>query len=105
MLAEVKFWEDLLAKFREKFSLILHARSAYGSTKFIRIMHFLTVATGCLDKKSLQLGPDDHLHLEGFASNVFAKADKQDRAGKADLYDKFSFYECGYYDTSLLKIF
>ncbi|KAJ0481775.1 putative vacuolar protein sorting-associate protein Vta1/Callose synthase [Helianthus annuus] len=39
------------------------------------------------DKKSLQLGPDDHLHLEGFASNVFAKADKQDRAGKADLSD------------------
>nr|GEX33883.1 hypothetical protein [Tanacetum cinerariifolium] len=37
------------------------------------------------DKKALQLGPDDHLHLEGFASNVFAKADKQDRAGRADL--------------------
>ncbi|KAK3030007.1 hypothetical protein RJ639_038106 [Escallonia herrerae] len=39
------------------------------------------------DKKSLKLGPDDNLHLEGFALNVFAKADKQDRAGRADLYD------------------
>lgn len=38
------------------------------------------------DKKSLKLGPDDHLHVEGFALNVFAKADKQDRAGRADLY-------------------
>lgn len=38
------------------------------------------------DKKSLKLGPDDNLHLEGFALNVFAKADKQDRAGRADLY-------------------
>lgn len=38
------------------------------------------------DKKSLNLGPDDSLHLEGFALNVFAKADKQDHAGRADLY-------------------
>lgn len=37
------------------------------------------------DKKSLKLGPEDSLHLEGFALNVFAKADKQDRAGRADL--------------------
>ncbi|GJY62473.1 homolog of mammalian LYST-interacting protein 5-like protein [Tanacetum coccineum] len=44
------------------------------------------------DKKSLQLGPDDHLHLEGFASNVFAKADKQDRAGRADLNTAKTFY-------------
>jgi hypothetical protein len=43
------------------------------------------------DKKSLKLGPEDHLHLEGFALNVFAKADKQDRAGRADLYVKFCF--------------
>jgi vacuolar protein sorting-associated protein VTA1 len=34
----------------------------------------------------LTLGPDDNLHLEGFASSVFAKADKQDRAGRADMY-------------------
>ncbi|XP_071736588.1 protein HOMOLOG OF MAMMALIAN LYST-INTERACTING PROTEIN 5-like [Rutidosis leptorrhynchoides] len=44
------------------------------------------------DKKSLQLGPDDHLHIEGFASNVFAKADKQDRAGRADLNTAKTFY-------------
>ncbi|GMP52324.1 hypothetical protein CsSME_00018197 [Camellia sinensis var. sinensis] len=44
------------------------------------------------DKKSLKLGPDDHLHLEGFASNVFAKADKQDRAGRADLNTAKTFY-------------
>ena len=28
------------------------------------------------DKKSLKLGPEDSLHLEGFAMNVFAKANK-----------------------------
>nr|GMC51738.1 protein HOMOLOG OF MAMMALIAN LYST-INTERACTING PROTEIN 5 [Ipomoea batatas] len=44
------------------------------------------------DKKSLQLGPDDHLHLEGFALSVFAKADKQDRAGRADLNTAKTFY-------------
>ncbi|KAG6494721.1 hypothetical protein ZIOFF_042482 [Zingiber officinale] len=37
------------------------------------------------DKKTLQLGPQDNLYVEGFASNLFAKADKQDRAGRADL--------------------
>jgi vacuolar protein sorting-associated protein VTA1 len=26
----------------------------------------------------MTLGPDDNLHVEGFALNVFAKADKQD---------------------------
>ncbi|KAL2972896.1 hypothetical protein AAZX31_14G018100 [Glycine max] len=35
------------------------------------------------DKKSIQLGPEDNLYLEGFALNVFGKADKQDRAGRA----------------------
>ncbi|KAL6544513.1 hypothetical protein OROMI_023375 [Orobanche minor] len=44
------------------------------------------------DKKSLSLGPDDHLHMEGFALNVFAKADKQDRAGRADLNTAKTFY-------------
>ncbi|KAL6999202.1 hypothetical protein U1Q18_000362 [Sarracenia purpurea var. burkii] len=44
------------------------------------------------DKKSLKLGPDDYLHLEGFASNVFARADKQDRAGRADLNTAKTFY-------------
>ncbi|EPS64693.1 hypothetical protein M569_10088 [Genlisea aurea] len=44
------------------------------------------------DKKSLTLGPDDHLHVEGFALNVFGKADKQDRAGRADLNTAKTFY-------------
>ncbi|KAK2639847.1 hypothetical protein Ddye_027642 [Dipteronia dyeriana] len=44
------------------------------------------------DKKSLKLGPEDSLHLEGFALNVFTKADKQDRAGRADLTTAKTFY-------------
>lgn len=36
------------------------------------------------DKKSVKLSQDDNLYVEGFASNIFAKADKQDRAGRAD---------------------
>ncbi|KAL1562977.1 protein OF MAMMALIAN LYST-INTERACTING PROTEIN 5-like [Salvia divinorum] len=44
------------------------------------------------DKKSVNLGPDDHLHVEGFALNVFSKADKQDRAGRADLNTAKTFY-------------
>ncbi|KAL5199366.1 hypothetical protein ABZP36_020569 [Zizania latifolia] len=44
------------------------------------------------DKKSLTLGSDDQLHLEGFALNVFAKADKQDRAGRADINTAKTFY-------------
>lgn len=44
------------------------------------------------DKKSIQIGPEDNLYLEGFALNVFGKADKQDRAGRADLYDNITLY-------------
>lgn len=44
------------------------------------------------DKKSLKLGPEDNLYLEGFALNLFAKADKQDRAGRADLNTAKTFY-------------
>ncbi|XP_074583459.1 protein HOMOLOG OF MAMMALIAN LYST-INTERACTING PROTEIN 5 [Curcuma longa] len=44
------------------------------------------------DKKSLQLGPEDNLYVEGFASNLFTKADKQDRAGRADLNTAKTFY-------------
>ncbi|KAH0941998.1 hypothetical protein HID58_001635, partial [Brassica napus] len=44
------------------------------------------------DKKSLTLSPDDNMHVEGFALNVFAKADKQDRAGRADLGTAKTFY-------------
>ena len=44
------------------------------------------------DKKTLKLGPEDYLYVEGFALNVFAKADKQDRAGRADLYVGLLFW-------------
>ncbi|KAJ4793861.1 Vacuolar protein sorting-associated protein VTA1 [Rhynchospora pubera] len=44
------------------------------------------------DKKTLKLASDDNLYLEGFASNVFAKADKQDRSGRADLNTAKTFY-------------
>ncbi|KAG6637681.1 protein HOMOLOG OF MAMMALIAN LYST-INTERACTING PROTEIN 5 [Carya illinoinensis] len=44
------------------------------------------------DKKSLKLGPEDNLHLEGFALNVFEKADKQDRGGRSDLNTAKTFY-------------
>ncbi|XP_020588067.1 protein HOMOLOG OF MAMMALIAN LYST-INTERACTING PROTEIN 5 [Phalaenopsis equestris] len=44
------------------------------------------------DKKALKLGPEDNLYVEGFASNVFAKADKQDRARRADLNTAKTFY-------------
>jgi hypothetical protein len=37
------------------------------------------------DKKVVKLSPDDNMYMEGFALRVFAKADKQDRAGRADL--------------------
>ncbi|KAL4311855.1 hypothetical protein GQ457_01G006640 [Hibiscus cannabinus] len=40
------------------------------------------------DKKSVKLGHENNLHLEGFALNVFAKADKQDRAGRADFLSR-----------------
>lgn len=44
------------------------------------------------DKKAVKLGPEDNLYVEGFASNVFARADKQDRAGRADLNTAKTFY-------------
>ncbi|GMJ15982.1 extensin-like, homolog of mammalian LYST-INTERACTING PROTEIN5 [Hibiscus trionum] len=44
------------------------------------------------DKKTVKLGPEDNLHLEGFALNVFSKADKQDRAGRSDLNTAKTFY-------------
>jgi hypothetical protein len=42
------------------------------------------------------VGPEDNLYLEGFALNVFGKADKQDRAGRADLYVKLLLLKCIY---------
>ncbi|CAM6086965.1 unnamed protein product [Calypogeia fissa] len=44
------------------------------------------------DKKTVKLGPDDNMYLEGFATRVFSKADKQDRAGRADLNTAKTFY-------------
>ncbi|CAL1384662.1 unnamed protein product [Linum trigynum] len=44
------------------------------------------------DKKTVKLGPEDNYYLEGFAQNVFSKADKQDRAGRADLNTAKTFY-------------
>ncbi|KAG6549891.1 hypothetical protein Mapa_008873 [Marchantia paleacea] len=44
------------------------------------------------DKKVVKLSPDDNMYLEGFALSVFAKADKQDRAGRADLNTAKTFY-------------
>ncbi|KAJ7535578.1 hypothetical protein O6H91_12G039300 [Diphasiastrum complanatum] len=44
------------------------------------------------DKRVVKLSTDDHLYVEGFALNVFAKADKQDRAGHADLITAKTFY-------------
>ncbi|XP_019459629.1 PREDICTED: protein HOMOLOG OF MAMMALIAN LYST-INTERACTING PROTEIN 5-like isoform X2 [Lupinus angustifolius] len=44
------------------------------------------------DKNSIQLGHEDNLYVEGFALNVFGKADKQDRAGRADLNTAKTFY-------------
>ncbi|CAL0317457.1 unnamed protein product [Lupinus luteus] len=51
-----------------------------------------TVLLSVQDKKSIQLEPEDNLHVEGFALNVFGKADKQDRAGRADLNTAKTFY-------------
>lgn len=44
------------------------------------------------DKKTVKLGPDDNMYLEGFATRVFSKADKQDRASRADLNTAKTFY-------------
>lgn len=44
------------------------------------------------DKKTVKLGSDDNMYLEGFATRVFSKADKQDRAGRADINTAKTFY-------------
>lgn len=53
--------------------------------------------------------PDDSLHIEGFALNVFAKADKQDRADRADKYVNPSCYthylESSIYNLILITTF
>ncbi|XP_059666456.1 protein HOMOLOG OF MAMMALIAN LYST-INTERACTING PROTEIN 5 [Cornus florida] len=62
-------------------------RTKYTNSLLVSLMKQLEK-----DKMSLKLGPDDSLHLEGFALNVFTKADKQDRAGRADLNTAKTFY-------------
>eukprot|EP00271_Cylindrocystis_brebissonii_P008917 TRINITY_DN23445_c0_g1_i1.p1 TRINITY_DN23445_c0_g1~~TRINITY_DN23445_c0_g1_i1.p1 ORF type:complete len:541 (+),score=132.43 TRINITY_DN23445_c0_g1_i1:326-1948(+) len=44
------------------------------------------------DRKVVVTSPEDNLYVEGFAQNVFSKADKIDRAGKADLNTAKTFY-------------
>ncbi|XP_062077568.1 protein HOMOLOG OF MAMMALIAN LYST-INTERACTING PROTEIN 5 isoform X2 [Humulus lupulus] len=69
--------------------MLLSSQSVYNqTTKKIPTHH----SAKSEDKKSLKLGSEDSLYLEGFASNVFAKADKQDRAGRADLGTAKTFY-------------
>ncbi|KAF3454025.1 hypothetical protein FNV43_RR04470 [Rhamnella rubrinervis] len=56
------------------------------------------------DKKSLKLGPEDNLYVERICLKCFSKADKQDRAGRADLYMIFVCDLCdlGVYSSDLV---
>jgi hypothetical protein len=55
------------------------------------------------DKKVVKLSPDDNMHMEGFALSVFAKADKQDRAGRADVNTAKTFYAASIFFEVLLQ--
>ena len=44
------------------------------------------------DKPSISLGADDKLHCENFAVRVFTRADKIDRAGRADKTTATTYY-------------
>ena len=44
------------------------------------------------DNKKITLSDQDKDHCEAFAVNVFNRADKQDRSGKADLKTVKAFY-------------
>ncbi len=44
------------------------------------------------DKPSINLGEDDKLHCENFAVRVFTRADKIDRAGRADKTTATTYY-------------
>lgn len=57
----------------------------FYSVLFIELLGLIENVT-MQDKKVVKLSPDDNMYMEGFALRVFAKADKQDRAGRADLY-------------------
>ncbi|KAG0611740.1 hypothetical protein M758_7G161700 [Ceratodon purpureus] len=55
------------------------------------------------DKKVVKLSSDDNMYMEGFALRVFAKADKQDRAGRADLKTAMTFYAASIFFEVLLQ--
>ncbi|KAG0567209.1 hypothetical protein KC19_7G118600 [Ceratodon purpureus] len=55
------------------------------------------------DKKVVKLSADDNLYMEGFALRVFNKADKQDRAGRADLKTAMTFYAASIFFEVLLQ--
>ncbi|CAK9871979.1 unnamed protein product [Sphagnum jensenii] len=55
------------------------------------------------DKTVVKLSSDDNMHMEGFALGVFAKADKQDRAGRADANTAKSFYAASIFFEVLLQ--
>ena len=44
------------------------------------------------DKPTLELGPGDKQYCENFAFGVFGRADKVDRAGRADRNTAMTFY-------------
>eukprot|EP00887_Chlorella_sp_A99_P003832 scaffold11.g3832.t1 len=49
------------------------------------------------DKQGLALGPDDNLHCENFALTVFNRADRVDRAGRADKTTALTFLAASYF--------
>nr|XP_024391523.1 protein HOMOLOG OF MAMMALIAN LYST-INTERACTING PROTEIN 5-like [Physcomitrium patens] len=55
------------------------------------------------DKRVVKLSTDDNMYMEGFALRVFAKADKQDRAGRADLKTAMTFYAASIFFEVLLQ--
>ncbi|CAL1354089.1 unnamed protein product [Linum trigynum] len=55
-------------------------------------------------KKAVKLGPEDNYFLEGFAQNFFSKADKQDRAGRADLNTAKTFYAASIFSEIIISL-
>lgn len=68
-----------------------------------KVIFFFLPPLSLQDKKAIKLGPEDSLYIEGFALNVFGKADKQDHAGRADLYGYHLFFlKCTYITVILV---
>lgn len=85
---------------KTRFSAFLRNDLMIKFIDFYALSLLVSIDTFALqDKKSLQLGPEDNLYLEGFALNVFGKADKQDRAGRADLLVHFPPYLCIFFEN------